>query len=477
MKSKRLRPFILILTLVAVSSIAMAYSNRLKSNTGGPTPGPGQAEPDKSGVVSLSGHLVQHKVLKGSNGEATLSLIMRADDVLNHKTGDDRNVDLVIVMDRSGSMSGRKLEDAKKAVLKLLAGLTAKDRFALIAYSDGVQKYTDLIPVTDESRGMLYSTIRSMQAGGSTNLGAGLQVGIDALMHAEKTPNAGKVILISDGLANRGITDSDALGRMASIAVEGEFSVSTVGVGAEFNEYLMTRIADRGAGSYYYLENPEAFAEVFQKEFYFAKTQAVTSVAVRVPLTNGISLVNASGYPIHTADGYAVFYPGNLRSGQERKLFLTIRVPTHKAGTTDVGGIHVEYVYNGQPFISNLAKSFQIACVENKRDVFSSIDKKKWEEKVLKDDYNRLKQEVASEIKAGRKERALDRIKAYYHMQTEANAVVGSGKVAETLSKGLGELESMVQDTFQGSPAAVEQKQKLNSKSLQYEGYKGQRAN
>ncbi|MBW2593470.1 MAG: hypothetical protein JRE58_10830, partial [Deltaproteobacteria bacterium] len=118
---------------------------------------------------------------------------------------------------------------------------------------------------------------------------------------------------------------------MASIAVEKEFTISTAGVGADFNEQLMTAIADQGTGSYYYLENPDAFAAVFHQEFNNARVVAATAVKVRVPLPAGVVLVNASGHPVKTENGYALFYPGNLRSGQTRRLYLSFKMPTHKA--------------------------------------------------------------------------------------------------------------------------------------------------
>jgi Ca-activated chloride channel family protein len=263
---------------------------------------------------------------------------------------------------------------------------------------------------------------------------------------------------------------------MAASAVKNEFSVSTVGVGTEFNELLMTRIADNGTGNYYFLENPDAFAEVFQKEFYTAKAAAATSVRVEIPMTNGISLTDASGYPITVRRGHAVFFPGDFRSGQTRKFFLTFKIPTDRVGTVAINGINVQYVHEGKPFVAELSTPFKIACVTDRKAVLSSIDKGTWVEKVLKDDYNKLKQEVAGDIRKGSKKKALSRIKSYYRRQEAENAVIGSGKVKESLERDLGQMKEMVVETFRGAPAAVSQKQKLNSKSLQYDGYKGRRS-
>ncbi|MDH3802387.1 MAG: hypothetical protein OEU80_09915, partial [Deltaproteobacteria bacterium] len=120
--------------------------------------------------------------------------------------------------------------------------------------------------------------------------------------------------------------------------------------------------------------------------------------------------------------------------------------------------------------------AFQIACVKDQQEVYSSIDKSEWEEKVVKEDINRLREEVATDIKKGSKKKALRRIEEYFQAQQSVNAVVASPKVATSLDKDLGGLRDMVEDTFQGAPQEVELKQKKNSKVLQYEGYSGRRS-
>ena len=94
---------------------------------------------------------------------------------------------------------------------------------------------------------------------------------------------------------------------------------------------------------------------------------------------------------------------------------------------------------------------------------------------MVNEDFNRLKQEVASDIKSGKKQKALKRIEKYYDEQEAVNSVVGSASVADNLDNDLKELKTFVKDTFEGAPAAVKEQQKSNAKSLQYDGYRGRR--
>jgi Ca-activated chloride channel family protein len=476
MKQQRLKKFLLITVLIVGTGAAMAYSS---NSTGvfslNRISGSNRHQVTNNGILSISGHLIQDKILQGSDGIIGLNLTLQAEETPAANSGETRNVDLVIVLDRSGSMKGRKINDARQAVLKLLSNLTSKDRFALVTYSDGVQIASGLLNVSGINRQRMESAVNGVRVGGGTNLGAGLLAGIDILRSSDRNTNAAKVILISDGLANKGITDAQALSGIAAVAVEKEFAVSTVGVGAEFNEYLMTAIADQGTGSYYYLENPAAFAEVFQKEFHDTRASIVNNLKIQIPLKDGISLADAAGYPITHKNGQAVFHPGSLHSGQTRKLYLTLRVPTNSNRNFELNNIKIVYHHDNQIYETILEDSFTIACVKDQREVFSSIDKTNWSEKVINEDFNRLKQEVAADLKSGKKQNAMKRIKKYHGEQEAVNAVVGSASVAENLDKDLKELKTYVEDTFQGAPEAVRQKQKSNAKALQYDGYRGRR--
>lgn len=477
MKKNQIKNFILITVLILATGGAMAYSSNqaggLFSNwISNPSPPTGDGE-----ILKASGHLVQDKVLLGADGTVGLRLTLQANELAAGDGLQARNVDMVIVLDRSGSMQGSKLEDAREAVLKLLSTLSARDRFALVTYSDGVYIASGLVNVTRDRRPHLAAAVRSVRAGGGTNLGAGLQAGINLLSTPLRSDNAARVILISDGLANRGVTDLTSLTGMAAAAVESEFAISTVGVGDEFNEQLMTAIADRGTGSYYYLENPAAFAEVFQQEFYNSRTAGITGLKIQIPIKNGIQLSDAAGYPIDFRNGQAVFYPGSLRYGQKRNLYLTLKVPTSRQRTFALDRIQIHYQHNGRPHITGLDESLAIACVNDPKRVYASIDKTRWSQIVIHEDFNRLKQDVAADIKSGKKQEALEKIEKYYNEKEAVNAVVGSAEVADNLDRDVKELKTMVKDTFKGAPAAVQQKQKSNAKSLQYEGYRGRRAN
>jgi Ca-activated chloride channel family protein len=472
MKKNIVRPLFILLGLLAVTLVGLAYSET------GPkpvvpisVPPPMPVVSGANGLVSITGRLSQAMVYSGGNGTVSLALDMTAAEIPVPESGVIRHADLVIVLDRSGSMEGQKIRDAKRAIHELIANLGPKDRLALISYSDNVIGHTGLVSPTESNLAMFRSVVDGIQAHGSTNLGGGLQTGIDLLRSAGSTGNQRKIILISDGLANRGITDPNALGQMAASAVRNEFSISTVGVGLEFNENLMTLLADRGTGTYYFLENPIAFAKVFQKELTQTRQVAASGLKVVVPLPKGVTLIDAGGYPIETPGNKAVFYPGDLLSGQTRKLFLTFKLPTDKEQEFELTGISLNYKADGKTTSVTLDQPFKVACVKDQRKATASIDKAVWEKKVIQEDYNRLRDDVAKDLKSGRKEEAMKKIDLYYQEQSTINQTVQSEEVNQNLDRDVEALRQTVDDTFTGTADEIATKQKGNSKAMQHEGY------
>jgi hypothetical protein len=133
------------------------------------------------------------------------------------------------------------------------------------------------------------------------------------------------------------------------------------------------------------------------------------------------------------------------------------------------------YQHRGEPREAVIESPFVVACVGDEDRVLSSIDRTRWEHKVLTDDYSRLKQDVAADISSGKREEALKRIETYEAEQRALNSVVQSPGVGLNLEKDVKELKKRVDETFRGAPSEVMEKQKAASKSLQYEGYSDRR--
>ena len=165
-------------------------------------------------------------------------------------------LNVAFVIDRSGSMSGRKLDMAKKAVEQAIRLLDERDRFALVCYDHEVQTLVASAPASAETKALALDRLKTLDARGNTDLSGGWMRGaeeVGAVREADAGTSArpdalSRVLLLSDGLANNGETDPDVLARKAAELRAKGIATSTFGVGADFDEVLMSRLATDGGG-------------------------------------------------------------------------------------------------------------------------------------------------------------------------------------------------------------------------------------
>jgi Ca-activated chloride channel family protein len=464
------RGFVAVMVLIIATGGALAYVSANEEKSGAVA-----AAAIKQEAVSMTVKPIQDKVRKGSDGRASVALTLAADKIVRPDQSALQPADLVVVLDRSGSMSGGKIHDARQAVLHLIERLTDNDRLAVVAYGNSVNTVWPLTRMTHTYRSQATAAVNRISTGGGTNLGGGLTAGISTLMQRPDRERRRKLILISDGLANHGVTDPAALGLMAAGATEQQLSVSTVGVGLDFNEIVMTTIADHGAGSYYFLEDPGTFARVLDKELQATRTVAASGLEIRISQSDGLQLVHAGGYPITTRGNVAVVRPGDLLSGQQRTLYLTFQVPTDKERTFHLGAFQIRFINDGIAQELTHEPELALTCLSDEKAVMASIDKVGWSEQVIREDYSQLKERVAEAIRLGRKQEALTTIRHYEEKNRNVNAVVGSARVAKNLDEDVAGLRQSVEQTFSGPPAAIAKKKKQRSKALQYESYQMRR--
>ena len=142
---------------------------------------------------------------------------------------------------------------------------------------------------------------------------------------------------------------------------------------------------------------------------------------------------------------------------------------------TTLKGLQVHFRSDEGQVTTMLPETFTVACVESPDDVMTSIRKEAWAEKVLQEDFGRLKEDVADAIRSGDEQRAMQRIQSYRQEKAAVNQVLASPRVTENLEEDVDALGAYVKETFAGKPETVVLKQKKNAKKLQYEAYQKRR--
>ena len=193
-----------------------------------------------------------------------LSVLIRLQSVEDGATA-RAPLNLSVVIDRSGSMDGEKMHAAKACALGLLDRMAENDRLALVQYDSSVETILDLVPV-GLARDHARQVIEGIHAHGFTDLFAGWRRGAELLATSAYGSAVCHVILLSDGEANRGETSPDRITTVVAELAQRGITTSTVGLGTEFNESLMTAMAQAGKGRAHYGERAVDLGETFESE-------------------------------------------------------------------------------------------------------------------------------------------------------------------------------------------------------------------
>ncbi len=233
-------------------------------------------------------------------------------------------VNVAIVIDRSGSMGGEKIEHARQAALAAVRRLDADDIVSLISYSNGV---TVDIPASRVGNGRaLERAIEAIEAGGGTNLYGGVMGGANQVRRYIEENRVHRIILLSDGLANVGPSSPAELAALGSELVREGISVTTVGLGLGFNEDLMTRLATRSDGNTYFVENGADLPRIFDRELGDVLNVVARSVVVEVHFPRGVKPRRIVGREGRIFDDRVVIDLNQVYGGHEKFALIEVEV-------------------------------------------------------------------------------------------------------------------------------------------------------
>ncbi|MEH1821471.1 MAG: VWA domain-containing protein [Nostoc sp.] len=251
-----------------------------------------------------------------------------------------RNLNLSLVIDRSGSMAGAPLHHALKAAESVVDQLEPDDILSVVVYDDEVDSVVPPQPVTNKAA--LKNSIQKVRAGGITNLSGGWLKGCEHVKAQLDPQKINRVLLLTDGHANMGIQDPKILTATSGQKAEEGIITTTLGFGQGFNEDLLIGMARAATGNFYFIQSIDEATEVFSIELDSLRAVVGQNLKVTLELADGVSLVDTLSLAKVSQNNASqpVLTLGELYEGEDKLLGLSLAIASAKVGDLPVMKLH-----------------------------------------------------------------------------------------------------------------------------------------
>lgn len=328
-------------TSILAFAAALSAASLLLSPAKSPAGAKGGGQKASVGVLHMNAKLASSYVLQGEH-DSYMAITLTAPE----NPGQERpDVDVAVVVDRSGSMEGEKLAQAKLAARQLIGNLHQNDRFSIVAYGTEVDV---LVPTTlagDGAKQAALDAISAIYTDGGTNLSGGLQAAQSQLVGLTGVSSrVQRIVLLSDGQANEGIVNPADLARLAANSSAQGVSITTVGIGLDFDEKSMTGIALSGGGNYYFAESADMLATLFDTELQKLGATAATQIRLQLKGAENVQIREIIGHSmVRQGDAWVVSVP-DMHAGETRKVVVALRIQAKGAGLMPLTEIAATYI-------------------------------------------------------------------------------------------------------------------------------------
>lgn len=279
-----------------------------------PTPAPGAH-------VHLDVSLHHGAQLLGAPGDNHLRIRLTADRVKLEKR---LPLNIVLVIDRSGSMAGDKIKYVREAAKFVVDSLQDGDVLSVVSFDNGAEVLQSAAPIESLDRAKVKAAIDRLTDRGGTDMVAGLTRGLEQAHEKASTDRVNRVILLSDGLP-----DTQAgLVELAAAGLDKGIFLTTMGVGRDYNEDLMARLADAGSGNYYFIEKAAAVAGIFEQELKDLMAVVAREGVVTIETPEGVRVAEVYGFEATIKDRGATVPVGDLFGGRETDILVRLTTST-----------------------------------------------------------------------------------------------------------------------------------------------------
>ena len=303
------------------------------------------SEPTELQMLDLHFELDSSDLVPGAR--STRHLIARVLAPAAQTAAERPPLDLAVVIDASGSMSGPRLEAAQRATAELAAGLPSSTRMTVVSFADDVIVHADRVALDAEGVAEIQARVLGIHPRGCTNLNAGWQTACMLLEEAE----AGRqrhVVLLSDGMANRGVVEPELLMTAARQKLDLGITTSCVGVGDGYQTDQLAALAEHGGGELHDAENAAEIIELLLGEVLSLSEICAEDVQVSIALPQGVRALELAGMPSATDGQRMTVCAGSLRAGASRTVVVRVEIDGDMAGNDVAFTAHADWRIPGE---------------------------------------------------------------------------------------------------------------------------------
>jgi Ca-activated chloride channel family protein len=295
---------------------------------------------------------VGHPTMPTSGGRTYVLLEVTADppSATSASSGAERaSVDLAIAIDRSGSMTGTRIENARRAAVGAVERLRDGDTVSVVAFDTAPQIVVPRSQISAASRPAIVGAIRAVTLGGDTCISCGIEASLTQLQGRTGSASDGKstgvrrVLLLSDGKPTSGVSDAKSFRDIGARALSAGTSITTVGLDLGYNEEVMTAIAIASNGAHHFVESDADLPKVFEAETASLVASGVGGATAELDLAPGVELVQLFDRPFTRSGSRLVVPLGDLAKGDKRTVLLEVSVPGGAEGPRDLVNARVTY--------------------------------------------------------------------------------------------------------------------------------------
>jgi uncharacterized protein YegL len=238
-------------------------------------------------------------------------------------------IDLITVIDRSGSMEGEKLSLVIQALTFIIRQLQSKDKLAVVTYDDKVAVPLNITSMTAEGKNNATSKVKGIRAGSSTDLCSGLVEGIKVCNSRKDDKNeVSSLLLFTDGLANYGIQKSDEIIKELTKYDPLPCTIYTFGFGSDHDPNLLKAISDKGNGVYAFITDKDTIATAFADCLGGLLSVVAQNIQIQIQPLNGIiiSKINTN-FKYEESNGIITITIGDIQSEEEKDILFSVKLP------------------------------------------------------------------------------------------------------------------------------------------------------